>query len=354
MPAEKPKKAVDLALENKKQKIIFHPDLEYNSFDVRYAEVEPPAKISEDRLTYTGSTLWCTALTRGCATTGNWYFECKIGEPIPNWRNFKLRGWDSENNIGGIVDKNPHLESVLKPCVRVGYGARLARFESPLGSNAFSCAIGQDKGRIYQHDSIICPPEDLMDDLKPGDIIGCALKLGTPTTKVPDPRAIAYLWAFVKKGLLAEVSNPNALEELMVINKDSELRFSVNGVWRNTVVKDLYCVEYHPAVSTFMGASCTLIVGPEFNYAPPDNTYKPVNEMTNSEYPCKGELLKFWILGDTSVLSEGAVINREYHRISPKEAMSYVANHIANNSAKTNNYTAENNNVVNAETKPIA
>ncbi|GFE54319.1 Set1 Ash2 histone methyltransferase complex subunit ASH2 [Babesia ovis] len=314
---DKPKKFVDLASEAKRMKIIWMPDLEYNAFDIRYCENEPPARISEDRLTYTGSTLWCSALTRGCATTGNWYFECKINDAGNQWRDFKLRGWDSETTVGGLVEKTPELLGALTPSVRIGYGTRLTRFESPIGSNAFGCSIAQDRGRIIQGNKDVTAPEDDMQHLKPGDVVGCAIKLGKPSAKVADPRGIASMWPFVRKGLLCDVTSEEAMKVAMVPNEGSEVRFSVNGVWKKTVVTDLYCVEYHPGVSTFMGASCSLNLGPDFKYAPPDDTYKPASEMPNSEYPCKEELLQFWILGDTSVLSEGAVISREYYKSIP-------------------------------------
>ncbi|ORM39481.1 uncharacterized protein BXIN_2882 [Babesia sp. Xinjiang] len=314
---DKPKKFVDLASEAKRMKIIWMPDLEYNAFDIRYCESEPPARISEDRLTYTGSTMWCSALTRGCATTGNWYFECRIEEPDPLWRDFKLRGWDSEATVGGLITNIPELLSALKPSVRVGYGTRLSRFDSPIGSNAFGCSIKQEGGKILQSDKDITLPDDDIADLHVGDVIGCAIKLGVPSTKVADPRGIAAMWPFVRKGLLCDVTSQEAMNVAMVPNEGSELRFSVNGIWKKTVVTDLYCVEYHPGVSTFMGGSCTLLLGPDFAYGPPDDTYKPASEMSNSEYPCKEELLQFWVLGDTSVLSDGAVISREYYKSIP-------------------------------------
>ncbi|GIX62488.1 SPRY domain-containing protein, putative [Babesia caballi] len=314
---DKTRKFVDLACEAKRMKIIWLPDLDYNAFDIRYCESEPPARISEDRLTYTGSTMWCSALTRGCATTGNWYFECRVEEPDPDWPNFRLRGWDACETVGGLLHGMPELEAALKPSVRVGYGTRLSRFDSPIGSNAFGCSIRQEGGRIMQNGEDVTDPDDLFEDLKVGDIVGCALKLGPPTATLPDPRGIASLWPFVRKGLLCDITSPEAMSAAMVPNAASELRFSVNGAWRKTAVTQLFCVEYHPGVSTYMGGSCRLNLGPEFAYAPPDASYRPASEMGSSVYPCKEELLQFWMLGDASVLSEGAVISREYYKSIP-------------------------------------
>ncbi|GBE60171.1 SPRY [Babesia ovata] len=318
---EKTRKLIDLASEAKRLKIIWMPDLEYNSFDIRYCENEAPARLSEDRLTYTGSTMWCTALSRGCATTGNWYFECKIEEPNAEWNEFRLRGWDSVGTVGGLLECTPQLKDALKPCVRIGFGTRLSRFDSPMGVNAFGCAISQNGGQIIHDGQDVSDPDDQGVDLNVGDIVGCAIKLNPPTASLPDPRGIAALWPFVRKALLCDVTNIETMRAAMVPNVGAELRFSVNGVWRKTVVTTLYCVEYHPGVSTFMGGCCTLNMGPEFTYAPPDDTYKPANDMGNSVYPCKEELLRFWMLGDTSVLSEGATINREYYKSIPADEM---------------------------------
>ncbi|KAK1935903.1 hypothetical protein X943_000304 [Babesia divergens] len=314
---DKARKFVDLASEAKRMKIIWMPDLEYNAFDIRYSESEPPARISEDRLTYTGSKMWCSALTRGCVTSGNWYFECRINEPDQSWSEFKLRGWESDATVGNLLQSIPSLAESIKPSVRVGFGTRLSRFDGPIGSNVFGCSISQDGCRVMQDGKDITAPGDEVIDLKPGDIVGCAIKLGQTSTRLPDPRGIAALWPFVRKALLCDVTNPASLEAAKVLNVDSQLMFSVNGQWKKTVVTTLYCVEYHPGVSTFMGGSATLNMGPDFTYAPPDDSYKPASEMENSAYPCKEELLKFWILGDTSVLSEDAIISRDYYKVMP-------------------------------------
>ncbi|KAK1443151.1 hypothetical protein BgAZ_200270 [Babesia gibsoni] len=319
---DKQRKFVDLASEAKRMKIIWVPDLEYNSFDIRYCSNEPPSRISEDRLTYTGAKMCCSALARGCVTTGNWYFEARIDEPDPSWKDFKLRGWESEETVGGLLESVPALRNGLRPSVSIGFGTRLSRFDGPIGSNVFGCSISQEGCRVMQDNKDITSPEDERLDLKPGDIVGCAIKLGEPTTKFPDPRGIAAMWPFVRKALLIDVTNPESIEEAKVLNEGSQLMFSVNGKWRKTVVKDFYCVEYHPGVSTFMGGSVTLNLGPKFTFEPPDSSYMPANSMENSMYPCKEELLRFWILGDTSVLSEGAEINRDYYKVvsdSPTE-----------------------------------
>lgn len=304
-------KNIDLLFEAKKLKIYWKPDLEYNCLDHRYSSWETGARISQDRLTFTGTKHWSTSLTRGCADSGKWYFECTINQPDKNWKTFKVRGWDGNYKaVEDLIEEFPDLRKALQPSVRIGFGTRLARLESPIGDNPFGCAIIQDSGGVINNG--IVKESDICDGLNVGDVIGCAISLNEPKSVLPDPRGNVHLWPFLRKGLLTDVSNQNSTSEAKILNEGSFFQVSVNGQWSKNTMNNLYCVEYHPGVSTFMGGSVTINLGPNFVHSPPDVSFRNALEMESSRYPCKEDLIKFWLLGDTSVLSTDAIIVRGY------------------------------------------
>ncbi|SJK86212.1 Set1/Ash2 histone methyltransferase complex subunit ASH2 [Babesia microti strain RI] len=281
--------------------IFLRQEPEHNCFDYRYAASDPGVKFSDDRLRIIGSKQWNTALARGCAYHGQWYYECTIAEPSPNWMQFSLYGWDDTcSTISSLLKALPSLKDSIFPSVRVGWGTRLMKLDSPLGYSPFSYCISQINGDLI-YAKKTHPGGENAHTLQVGDVIGCAINLCQPIFNLEDPRGNPDLWPFTKCGLLCNVTKECTLPPL-IINKNSFASFSVNGKWLNNTIKPIYCAEYHPAVSTYMGSSVTINLGPKFKYNPPNRKYKAACYMCESKYPCKEDLVKYWVFADTNLM----------------------------------------------------
>ncbi|KAL8275991.1 hypothetical protein Esti_000107 [Eimeria stiedai] len=140
-------------------------ELPQHAWDPRYSY---NVKLSADNTVATGGLNWGSALARCCCSWGSYYFEVTVaglgpsaaneeeapsrGAPIPHGPAAQVpplavRGWDHCKTARDVA-KEFEEEIVVRghnawgPCLRVGWGSRLASPGAPLGSNPFAYAIG--------------------------------------------------------------------------------------------------------------------------------------------------------------------------------------------------------------------
>ncbi|EEA07373.1 SPRY domain-containing protein [Cryptosporidium muris RN66] len=214
-------------------------------FSVRYKDSF--IELSEDRFVAKGYKGWSSVLLSHGSSSGSWYFEITIGNPV-----------ELEPFLGYPMS----VTKTCKPSIRVGWSCRYSRYDVPVGTNSFGFSLSSSDCSCFNNGKKRCLPN--YKPLNTGDIVGCFITLNNTSYDLPDPLTRPELHPFVEMGLLC---NPDKLPPI-IIDKGSKVQFSVNGKVLETNYTDIPAGFYHPALSLYMGATAVINIGPEFNYTP--------------------------------------------------------------------------------------
>ena len=161
-------------------------------------------RVSEDRMTVSNSGGGYGSI---CASTGSssgsWYFEVNVEELSP----------------GAFF--------------RVGWSTRRTRFDCPIGSDCFSCAVRSKDGRRVILGKVW--PGAETEAFKVGDVIGCSVKLAS----LVSPHA-----AVGGSNLLCDPENVSECQ-----TGEGAAEFFLNGIPIGHTIVNLPVGEYYPAIS---------------------------------------------------------------------------------------------------------
>ncbi|KAJ1605812.1 hypothetical protein OIY81_3372 [Cryptosporidium canis] len=157
-------------------------------FSVRYRD--PSIELSEDRLTAVGFKGWSTVLLTHGASSGSWYFEVTVLEP---------------RVVSKFLGHSSFLDLRQDPSIRYN------RLDVPVGSTSFGYSLSTKTCSIFsQGRSQKSPPEqgEEVMQIRPGDVIGCSIRLSGAPFELEDPRSRPHLHPYLELGLLC---NPDIL-----------------------------------------------------------------------------------------------------------------------------------------------
>jgi Set1/Ash2 histone methyltransferase complex subunit ASH2 len=159
-------------------------------------------------------------------SSGSWYFEVRVGEP--------LHGEDGHTRLGWCTEMG-ELQAPVGFDIN-SYGYR------DVGGSKFHKSVGEAYGESYG----------------PGDVIGCHLRMGDPAGSAARRQRISI------KGqeFVVEEERPR------VVSTGSAISFFKNGIPQGVAFSDVYAEVYYPAVSLFKAATVMCNFGPDFAFPP--------------------------------------------------------------------------------------
>jgi len=204
----------------------------------------PQISLGEHLTSATGHKGYRMARATHGVSSGSWYFEVQVGEP--------LHGEDGHT--------------------RLGWCAEMGELQAPVGFDTNSYGY-RDVGGIKFHQSV---GAGYGESYGPGDVIGCHLRMGEPAGSAARRQRITI------KGQEYVVEE----ERPRVPSMGSSISYFKNGISQGVAFSDVWAEVYYPAVSLYKAATVTCNFGPDFAFPPqglPDA--RPMSELPATLIP---------------------------------------------------------------------